>query len=76
MIFVDHAGLKPTREQAARLAATHITGVIRTVGPEHAATLLAETLPHWTAESYRKAADPNNHPHLIEHLLTVIKTIQ
>ncbi len=68
MKFVNHTGKPITRRRAAELAAQHITGMIRTVGPERAIWFLSDTLPNWTAESYQKANDANNTEQLINHL--------
>ena len=76
MIYVNHTARTISREQAARNAAGHVAGVIRQVGPDHAATLLAETLPSWTAESYRKASDPKQADALIAYFAKHITDIQ
>jgi predicted house-cleaning NTP pyrophosphatase (Maf/HAM1 superfamily) len=68
MEYANHTARTITTRQAAEQAARHIVGVIRTVGPERSMWILADTLPHWTAESYTKAADPNQHANLIKHL--------
>lgn len=76
MIYVNHTSRTITRQRAAELAAAHIAGVIQRVGAEHAATLLAETLPSWTAESYRKASDPKQADALIAYFAKHITDIQ
>jgi len=76
MQFVNHTERKLTRRQAAEQAAAHITGVIQRVGPVRAIWFLADTLPHWTEESYRKAAEPEQHANLIEHIEQRITIIQ
>lgn len=76
MIYVNHTGQRIARRRAAELAAQHIAGVILRVGPDHAATLLAETVPHWTEESYRKASQPDQLNNLIEHIEQRITIIQ
>ena len=76
MIFVNHTTRPLTRRQAAELAANHVAGVIRTVGPVRSMWILADTLPHWTAESYEKAAQPDQHTNLIDHFKQHITNIQ
>lgn len=72
MIYVNHTARTISREQAARNAAGHVAGVIRQVGPDHAATLLAETLPHWTKESFHRASQPENLTKLYRHFFNII----
>lgn len=76
MQFVNHTERKLTRRQAAEQAAAHISGVIQRVGPTRAIWFLADTLPHWTEESYLKAAQPEQHANLIDHIEQRITIIQ
>jgi len=76
MIYVNHTSRKMTKRQAAEQAAEHVAGVIKTVGPVRAIWFLADTLPHWTEDSYRKAAQPDQHANLIEHIEQNITIIQ
>lgn len=76
MQFVNHTNRPITTRQAAEQAARHIVGVIRTVGPERSIWILADTLPHWTKESFEKAADPNQYSNLIQHIQDRITIIQ
>lgn len=76
MIYVNHTTRRMSRRQAAELAAAHVAGVIQRLGTAHASLILADTLPHWTAESYEKAAQPDQHTNLIAHFEQRITAIQ
>lgn len=76
MDYVNHTSRKLTKRQAAEQAALHISGVIQAVGPVRAIWFLADTLPHWTAESYEKANDVSQRHNLIQHIEQRITIIQ
>lgn len=65
-IFVNHSSRKLTRREVATLAAAHIAGVVRTVGPDQAKTILSEF--NWPLSSFERISQLTDHTQLIAHL--------